>query len=302
MSEVCVLGSANLDIVVPVARHPAAGETVMGADHQRVPGGKGANQAVAAARLGRSVTFVGRVGDDAAGRELRASLDGSGVDTSLLATDAEAPSGIALITVDDAGENAIVVSPGANGRVDESDIEQAENALAEASVVLLQLEIPIDTVTLAAEATEATVILNPAPAQALTTRLLEAVNVLVPNETELAFLAQANVPKSLDEAAQLATSLPIDHVIVTLGADGALVVVGDRAVHVPAPRVSPVDTTAAGDSFCGALAHSLVGGADLVAAAEFAVRVGAATTLRFGAQTSLPTIDEVDSLLGSAAP
>lgn len=295
--EVCVVGSANLDIVVPVERHPVAGETVLGGDHLRISGGKGANQAVAAARLGRRVAFVGRVGDDAAGAELRSALDADGVVTDFLATTPDVPSGIAMISVGPDGDNAIIVSPGANAHLDLDDIERAAPVLAQAAVTLLQLEIPVDAVTEAAEAAGGRVILNPAPAQALTSRLLESVDVLVPNETELALLSGAPVATTFDEIVDQARLLPASRTVVTLGAQGALLVDEADVHHQPAPQVRAVDTTAAGDSFCGALADVLAEGGSLHDAVAWGVMVGAATTLRRGAQTSLPTAAEVADLL-----
>lgn len=296
--DVCVVGSANLDIVVPVPRLPVAGETVLGGDHARIPGGKGANQAVAAARLGRSVAFVGCVGTDPAGLELLAALRDDGVDLTLVRVIDDAPSGIALIAVGPTGDNLIVVSPGANGRVAEQDVERALPLLERATVTLLQLEIPIETVTEAAEAAAGVVVLNPAPAQALTSRLLESVDVLVPNETELALLAGAEIAADFGEVVDQARLLPTARTVVTLGAQGALVVDEASVHHQPAPEVSAVDTTAAGDAFCGALADVLAEGGSLQDAVAWGVMVGAATTLRPGAQPSLPTAGEVADLLG----
>lgn len=295
--DVCVVGSANLDYVVRVPHHPVAGETVLGGDHERIPGGKGANQAVAAARLGRSVAFVGCVGDDPAGDELRAALVDDGIDVGLLRTVSDTPSGIALIAVGPDGDNSIIVSPGANGRVDIEDVERAATLLQIAKVTLLQLEIPVETVTEAAEAAGGIVILNPAPAQALTSRLLESVDVLVPNETELALLSGSDVAMNFDEIVDQARLLPSSRKVVTLGAQGALIVDETDVHHQPAPSVKAVDTTAAGDSFCGAMADVLAEGGSLTDAVAWGVMVGAATTLRFGAQSSLPTAGEVADLL-----
>jgi len=291
------VGSANLDIVVPVPHHPVAGETVLGGDHARISGGKGANQAVAAARLGRTVAFVGCVGDDPAGAELRSALADDGVDVSFLRTVADTPSGIALIAVGPDGDNSIVVSPGANNRLNEEDIERAATLLQVARVTLLQLEVPVEVVTEAAEAAGGLVILNPAPAQALTSRLLESVDVLVPNETELALLSGSTVATTFDEIVDQARLLPAARTVVTLGAQGALLVDENDVHHQPAPVVDAVDTTAAGDSFCGALADVLAEGGSLTDAMAWGVMVGAATTLRFGAQSSLPTAGEVADLL-----
>lgn len=295
--DVCVVGSANLDYVVGVPRHPVAGETVLGGDHVRIPGGKGANQAVAAARLGRKVGFIGCVGDDPAGQHLRAALDGDGVDTSHLRTVPGAPSGVAFISVGPDGDNSIIVSPGANGLVAEADLAAGNAMLEHAAVTLLQLEIPIDTVTEAAEAAGGLVILNPAPAQALTSRILESVDVLVPNETELALLSGSAPATTFDELVDQARLLPAARTVVTLGAQGALLVDETDVFHQSAPAVNAVDTTAAGDSFCGALADVLASGGSLTDAMAWGVMVGAATTLRVGAQTSLPTEAEVADLL-----
>ena len=300
MIEIAVVGSANLDLVVEVDTIPLVGETVLGGDLRRIPGGKGANQAVAAARLGRDVAMIGRLGDDEGGAMLRSALEGDGVDTRHLLTTADVPNGVALISVGADGDNAIVVSPGANGRVAPADIEAASAIIDTAAVTLLQLEVPLDTVAAAAALAGGTVILNPAPApsEPLPISLLADVDVLVPNQTELATIAGHNGPVDRVIAAELATRLPSSSVIVTLGAEGALVVLDGEATHVPAPVVRPVDTTAAGDSFCGALADGLVRGLDLVEATRWAVRVGAATTQRPGAQPSLPTPDEVGLLIG----
>lgn len=297
--EIAVVGSANLDLVVEVARVPLVGETVLGGDLCRVPGGKGANQAVAAARLGRSVSLIGRLGSDEAAEILRTALEADGVDTSNLSRTSGVPSGVALISVQADGDNSIVVSPGANARLSVEDIHLAAHVLARASVTLLQLEVPIDVVAVAAELATGTVILNPAPAPAggIPPQLLAKIDVLVPNQTELADLTGFNGAVDSSRAANLAKDLPCPAVVVTLGSEGALVVHGDEITHVPAPSVHPVDTTAAGDSFCGALGDAIVRGADLVEATKWAVRVGAATTLRAGAQTSLPTAIEVEELL-----
>ena len=305
--EVVVAGSANLDLVVEVETVPVAGETVLGGDLRRIPGGKGANQAVAAARLGRRVAMIGRVGDDDAGMMLRSAVDSAGVDTTCLLATEGTPSGTALIAVGADGDNAIVVSPGANGHLSPADVEGAAGVLAGATVVLLQLEVPVKAVSAAVRCAGGTVVLNPAPAPAamLPPDLLDGVDVIVPNQTELATLAGYTGLSAIgevdpDTAVALARGLPVAAAVVTLGAAGAMVVTPADATHVPAPAVEPVDTTAAGDAFCGALADALVDGADLLGATEWAVRVGAAATLRHGAQPSLPTRDEVEHLLGAA--
>lgn len=294
--EVAVVGSLNLDLVVRVARLPGPGETVSGEDVFRNPGGKGANQAVAAARLGRRVAMVGRVGDDAAGRELLAALEADGVGTSQVRAVAGVPSGTAFITVGDDGENQIVVSPGANARLTPEDVEEAGPALRAAAVTLLQLEVPLAAVAAAAGTAGGRVVLNPAPVRELPAELLGRVDVLVPNRVELAQLAGGAVPATVAEAVELAGRLPARAVVVTLGADGALVVEDGDAGHVPAVPVRAVDTTAAGDAFCGGLADALAAGAALEDAARRAARVAAAACLRPGAQASLPTPADLRAL------
>ncbi|GJM39178.1 MAG: ribokinase [Acidimicrobiales bacterium] len=295
--EITVVGSANLDLVVEVEYVPQVGETVLGGDLARIPGGKGANQAVAAARLGRQVAMVGRLGADSAGNILRAALEVHDIDTTSLLTTRDTPNGVAMIAVAADGDNSIVVSPGANGRVTAADIETAGALVRDARVVLLQLEIPVAAVEAAARAASGRVILNPAPAAELPSSLLEHVDILVPNQTELAILSGHDGPVDASVATELARRLPMEAVVVTLGAEGAMVVTPDDAVHVPAPKVTPVDTTGAGDSFCAALADGLVRSLSLVDAAAWAVQVGAVTTLRPGAQPSLPTPTEVMQLL-----
>ncbi|CAN5909076.1 ribokinase [soil metagenome] len=298
MGDVVVVGSCNLDLVVQVRRHPRPGETVLGTGHFENPGGKGANQAVAAARLGAAVAMVGRVGDDDAGRQLRDALTADGVDVSAVTTSTR-PSGIALITVDEAGENAIVVSPGANDDVDGAAVDAHRELLTDAAVCLLQLEIPDAGVTAAARAAGGTVILNPAPARPLDDALLAATTILVPNASELAWLADADEAVDIDAAAAQARSLALHGaVVVTLGANGACVVHDDTVTHVAAPQVDAVDTTAAGDAFCGALADALARDAELVEAVRWATAAGACATLRSGAQRSLPDRAAVTAMLG----
>ncbi|MCY4294898.1 MAG: ribokinase [Acidimicrobiaceae bacterium] len=302
--EVAVVGSANLDLVVDVASLPVSGETVHGGDLQRIPGGKGANQAVAAARLGRRTAMIGRVGGDDAGAVLRAAVGSAGVDVAGLLTTAGAPSGIALIPVAADGENVVVVSPGANGRLSAADVDAAAEVLEAAAVTLLQLEVPVEAVVTAARRAAGLVVLTPAPAPSvpLDEDLLSSIDVLVPNQSELATMAgqpqlAASGAVDAETAVELARGIPAAAAVVTLGSAGAMVVTPDDVRHVPAPRVASVDTTAAGDAFCGALADALVDGADLVAAAQWAVKVGAASTMRHGAQSSLPARAEVEELL-----
>jgi ribokinase len=288
---IAVVGSVNLDIVIGVERHPAPGETVLGGDRTDLPGGKGANQAVAAARLGQRVSIVGRVGADAAGRGLRDGLRAEGVDVEHLREDPDAPSGIALIAVAPDGENTIIVSPGANGRVGPEDVQAASGLLGEAAVTLLQLEIPEDAVRAAAHAAGGTLVLNPAPARELDGDVLQRVDVLVPNRGELELLAGPGDPA--DAARRLAGPRVV---VVTLGADGALVVDGDHVEHVRAHPVEVVDTTGAGDAFCGALADALARGALLTEAARWGVAAAALSVTRRGAQEGMPTAEATRQL------
>lgn len=294
---IAVVGSLNLDTVVQVARLPQPGETLLASGHFANPGGKGGNQAVAAARLGAEVAMIGRIGNDAAGTFLRDSLQTDGVDASHVTEDPEAPTGMAFITLDAGGENSIVVSAGANAELGIAEIEAAADTIETAAVVLAQLEVPPEVVGSAARITSGTVVLNPAPARSLDPALLEQVDVLVPNETELAALSGRSGSESLDEVAAMAREIPgPGAVVVTLGARGALVVEGDQMVHVPAPSVHAVDTTAAGDAFCGAIGEALIRDTTLIEAATWAVRAGAITTTRLGAQRSLPTRSELEAL------
>jgi ribokinase len=284
---IVVVGSINLDVVVEVERHPAPGETVLGGDRLELPGGKGANQAVAAARLGAEVAFVGRVGDDDAGRRLRDGLAAEGVDVAHVRVDPEAPTGMALIAVDRAGENTIVVSSGANARVIAADVAAAGDVLAAATVTLVQHEVPEEAVAAAIADAGGTVVLNPAPARPV----VAPVDVLIPNRGELEALAGRS-----GDPVELARGLSVAQaVVVTLGSEGAVVVEGSRVERIPAPRVDVVDTTGAGDAFCGALAQALDAGADLVEAARRAVGAAAASVAKPGAQGGLPYCADLTS-------
>ena len=222
--SITVVGSINQDLVIRVPRHPRPGETILGTEHFTVAGGKGANQAVAAARLGRRVSMVGRIGDDDPGAWMIDGLEAEGVDTRHVSVDPDVKSGLAVITLDAGGENAIVVSPGANGRIPVSDITAAAPLLAASAVVLLQLEIPLDVVAAAVAETGGVVILNPAPAQSLPESILRRVGILVPNRSELGVLAGVEEPQGFADVEAALGRLAFDgRVVVTLGADGAMV-------------------------------------------------------------------------------
>jgi ribokinase len=291
--DVLVVGSANADLVVRVERWPGAGETVLGSDLAVFPGGKGANQAVAAARLGGRVGFIGAVGDDAHGELLRSALAEAAVDVAGMVMSG-GPTGVALITVGPGGENSIVVSPGANGRLAPGDVDR--DVLGAAAVLALQLEIPLGTVVDVARAAAGLgvrVVLNLAPAREVPGELLQLCDPLVVNEREAEFLAgNGGAP---EELAAAVLGLGARSVVVTLGAAGALVAGGREITAVPAPTVEVVDTTGAGDAFTGALCLRLARGEGLVAAASFAARVGAMAVCGEGAQSSYPTLDAVSS-------
>jgi ribokinase len=292
-SEIVVVGSINTDLTIDVPRLPHEGETILGGQTVRRAGGKGANQAVASARLGRATAFVGCVGDDAEAGALLGRLGAEGVDIGAVAR-AEGASGVAIILLRD-GESTIVVSPGANARLAEADVLAAGRRLRAAAAVLLSLEVPVAAVAAAARAAGGLVVLNPAPARPLPAELLERVDVLVPNRQELAGLVGAPAAADLEAVAGQARGLPgAGVVVVTLGGDGALVVTPDRVSHVPAEPAKVVDATAAGDSFCAALTDALIGGAEVEAAARWAARVAAAVVERPGAMDSLPTRAEVE--------
>lgn len=290
--DVVVVGSANLDLVARTARLPRPGETVVGHGYTEVPGGKGANQAVAAARAGARVAFVGAVGDDHAGQLLLDVLTGEGVDVTHLKR-VDGPTGRALIGVSDDAENSIIVVPGANSAVDASLVEDAASLLQSASVLLCQLEIPVDAVTRAFElAATATRILNPAPApeRALPDALLAGIDLLVPNEHELALLGGVD--------ALLVRG--VSRLVVTEGARGSTLHTSDGHLRVPPHPVVPVDTTGAGDAFCGTLAARVALGDELKRALGAATTAGALATTRPGAIPSLPRWSEIAAALSAA--
>ncbi len=295
---VVVVGSLNLDLVVEVERLPRPGETVLGRRHYRNPGGKGANQAVAAARLGGAVAMVGCVGGDEPGELLLAALAADGVATDHVRRRADVATGLAVVSVDADGENAIVVSGGANGTVSPDDVARSAGVVDDAAVCLLQLEIPNAAVAAAARRCRGMVVLDPAPARALPAGLLADVDVLIPNQHELAVLAGGASAHDIGAVAAQATRLGFDGTtIVTLGAAGAVIARDATWTHVRAPDVDALDSTAAGDAFRGAFAEAVTRGADVVEAVRWACGAGAAATTRRGAQASLPTADEVRDAL-----
>ena len=310
MGKILVVGSLNMDEVVRVPRVPAIGETLLGAGSLKlVPGGKGANQAVAMARLGASVTMAGRVGSDPFGERLISALHADQIDTDLVVVDSEEASGVAFIFLTADGDNAIVVASGANMRVGRDEIHMAAilRAIQQAQALVLQLEIPLDTVSaLVAAAYKVGVpaILNLAPAQSLPKNTLRQLTALIVNESEASLLSGQQV-ETLEDARVVATVLHeqgISNVVVTLGAQGALLATSDasgktRVIHQTAPRVQVIDTTAAGDCFAGAFTVALSEQQASPDALRFAVYASALKVTRFGAQPGLPTRAEVDRFL-----
>ncbi|MFD4544640.1 ribokinase [Streptomyces sp. NPDC058466] len=298
--DLLVVGSANADLVIRVERRPAAGETVLGSDLAVHPGGKGANQAVAAGRLGARTALLARVGDDGHGRLLLDSQRAAGVDTVGVLVGG-APTGIALITVDPSGDNSIVVSPGANGRLTPEDVRAAGSLFHASRVVSAQLEIPLDTVVEVVRnlAAGSRFVLNPSPPRPLPAEVLAACDPLIVNEHEARVIVGTALGDSPEDWAAALLALGPRSVVITLGADGALV--AERAgarVRIPSVKVEAVDTTGAGDAFTAALAWRLGRGASLAEAAAYAARVGAVAVTRPGAQESFPTAEEVAALSG----
>jgi ribokinase len=296
--SVTVVGSLNEDVLVAVGRLPGRGETVIGRSAAPAPGGKGANQASAAGLLGPGVHMVGRVGEDAAGHRQLAALAASRVNVGRVHRTAGVPTGSATIPVEEGtGENLIVVVPGANAELTPADVDV--DSVRRAAVLLLQLEVPMETVVAAAGAATGIVVLTPAPPQPLPAELTGRVDVLVPNEHELASLAGVGAAeRSPAELVRLARSVAGCAVVVTLGARGALVVPPEGPVLLqPPPPVTVVDTTGAGDCFCGALAQALATDPDLPAAVRFAVTAAALSTTGPGARGALPDREAVDALL-----
>ncbi|MFB7494067.1 ribokinase [Streptomyces sp. NPDC056161] len=298
--DLLVVGSANADLVISVERRPGAGETVLGSDLAVHPGGKGANQAVAAARLGARTALLARVGDDAHGRLLLDSQRTAGVDTAGVLVGG-APTGVALITVDPSGDNSIVVSPGANGRLTPADVRAADGLLRASRVVSAQLEIPLETVVEVVRnlGPDSRFVLNPSPPRPLPAEVLAACDPLIVNEHEAQVIlgGQADgVGERPEDWARALLAKGPRSVVVTLGAQGALTADADGVTRVPSVKVAAVDTTGAGDAFTAALAWKLGADSALPEAAAYAARVGAAAVTKQGAQESYPTAPEVEAL------
>lgn len=296
--KIVIVGSLNMDLVVRMPQIPRPGETLLGGVFHTIPGGKGANQAVAAARLGAEVVMIGCVGGDAFGQEMRATLAQEGIDTTHVLIHPDEATGVALIQVDAQGQNSIAVASGANFRLTSADVETAMRAIGDFDALVMPLETPLETIyTAAHHARGAKVLLNPAPAQKLDEELLARVDVLIPNEYEIVLMADTGA--DIYQAAHELQTLGVKNLIVTLGSQGALLFEENtsQAVQIPAFPVQAVDSTAAGDCFVGGLAVGLCEGKSLTAAAEFASAAAAISVTRHGAQPSLPRRDEVGAFL-----
>ncbi|WP_293666327.1 ribokinase [uncultured Parabacteroides sp.] len=297
--QILVVGSSNTDMVIKAAHLPRPGETILGGTFFMNPGGKGANQAVAIARLGGSVSFICKTGSDIFGHQSQQLFAEEGINTSYVFSDSEHPSGVALITVDEKAENCIVVASGANANLMPSDLARVEEAIEQADLVLMQLEIPMETVCYVADLAwekGKKVILNPAPAHPLSAELLRRLYLITPNETEAEMISGVKITdeSSACEAARVLFGMGVQNVIITLGSKGALIYCDGKSEIVPAWKVEAVDTTAAGDVFNGALTVALSEGRDLKEAARFACKASAISVTRVGAQSSAPYRNEVD--------
>ncbi|MDR1720577.1 MAG: ribokinase [Dysgonamonadaceae bacterium] len=297
MKKIVVIGSSNTDMVIKADRLPVPGETIIGGQFMMNPGGKGANQAVAVARMGGIVSFITKTGNDLFGKQSIELYNTEGIGTDYVFSDMRAPSGVALISVDTFGENCILVAPGANATLSVNDIEKARKEIESADLLLMQLEIPMKTVEYATQIAVAKgvkVILNPAPAQALPGELLKNLYIITPNKSEAELLTGIKVTdwSSARNAADI-ISQGVNTVIITLGSQGALVKEGDSFYEIAAEKVTAVDTTAAGDTFCGALCVGLSEGMTVVEAVKLACKAAAITVTRMGAQSSIPYRKEI---------
>lgn len=297
-NKIAVIGSTNMDMVVKAEHIPVPGETVLGGAFLMNPGGKGANQAVTIARLGGNVVFLSKVGNDVFGRQSTQTFEEEGIDISGLLLDSSSPSGVALITVDDLGENSIVVASGANANLNPTDVEGFLKKNLDVQILLMQLEIPMETVRWAAKYAASRgirVILNPAPANQLIPELFDLIDIITPNSNEAEMLSGIAVKDvhSAKRAAELIYKQGVKNVLITLGAEGAILYNKNGFYAIPAKKIEAIDTTAAGDVFNGALAMALAEKKDLLSGARFAVQVATITATRMGAQSSIPYRNEI---------
>ena len=299
--KIVVVGSCNTDMVIKADRLPIPGETILGGTFLMNPGGKGANQAVAASRMGGNVTLISKTGNDVFGKQSVMLYTAENIKTDYIFSDPKHPSGVALITVDSHGENCIVVASGANAYLTPADIEKANAEITNSDLVLMQLEIPIETVEYVAEMSTKKgikVILNPAPARALSNSLLKNVYIIIPNKSEAEILSGIKVTDfdSARQAADIISAKGVDIVVITLGSQGALIKEYQEYHFVEAFKVDAVDTTAAGDTFCGTVCVGLSEGKTILDSVKMAARAAALTVTRMGAQTSIPYRSELSSL------
>lgn len=302
MSErIVVIGSCNTDMVINTERLPQPGETIIGGNFFMNAGGKGANQAVAAARLGGRVSFIAKVGNDHFGSRSIEQYKSEGIEVEHILVDNDNPSGVALIMVDAKGENCIAVASGANALLRPEDIDKATDTIERGDIVLMQLETPLETVEYASRIAREKgkkVILNPAPALHLPESLLNNLYMIIANETETEYISGIKITDmdSICRAADIISSRGVENVVITLGSKGAFVKENGAYHQVPAIKVKAVDATAAGDTFCGALCVALAEGKDILEAVEFANRCASVTVTRLGAQSSLPYRSEIDGM------
>ncbi|MHB1393017.1 MAG: ribokinase [Clostridia bacterium] len=302
---IAVVGSLNMDLVTYTARMPVTGETIMGKNFRQIPGGKGANQADAIAKLGAEVKMIGCVGYDDMGNTLLEALQNDGVDVARVKRVDGISTGIASITVDASGNNCIIVVPGANHKLSIEDLQASYEVIQNSEVVVAQLEVPIETVKFAIKTAKQMgklTILNPAPAIELEDEFLSNVDILVPNDTELELLSgiQVNKVGDLESAAQILINKGVRELIVTLGSKGCIHINKSGSKAYPAYKVNAIDTTAAGDSFIGALSAAISEGKSFEEAIGFAMAVGALTVTKEGAQSSLPLREEVEAFIRAA--
>lgn len=302
MKRICVIGSLNMDLVVKVDNMPKAGQTLIGSNFKEVPGGKGANQAVAMARLNGNVSMIGKVGNDGFGQTLINALKNDKVCTNYINVE-NGPTGVALITVDKNAENCIVVAPGANFNLTPNDIDENIEAIKNSDIVVVQLETPLDTIKYTLKKAKELgkyTILNPAPAVVLEDELIENVDLLTPNETELEIISgvQINCEEDIQLAAKKMIQKGVKELIVTLGSKGSLYINKEKSMFKKAYKVEAIDTTAAGDSYTGALSVAFANNKNIEEAMDFASKVGALSVMKEGAQSSLPTLKDVENFRG----
>ena len=298
LKKIVVIGSSNTDMVVKAGHLPVPGETVIGGNFMMNPGGKGANQAVAISRLGGNVSFITKTGNDLFGKQSIEMFAEENINTDYVFSDVNHPSGVALIMVDENGENCIVVASGANGALSPADIDKARALIEDADILLMQLETPLKTLEYATELAcekKVRVVLNPAPAAFLSDGFLKRINIIVPNKTEAEVLSGIKIDNwdTARSAAEIISDKGIENVIITLGSKGALVKEKTGFYEVPVEKIKAVDTTAAGDTFCGALCVALAEGEPLIEAVKFANKAAGITVTRTGAMSSIPHRSEL---------